>query len=53
MYGLLDDEVQAIVENPPRLARARGLLIEEINLEPPRLTGDGRPVTYVLESRAT
>jgi hypothetical protein len=36
---------------PPRLARTLGLLIEEINLEPPRLPGDGRPVTYVLESR--
>jgi len=39
--------------DPPRLARALGVLIEEINLEPPRLTGDDRLVTYVLESRST
>jgi len=39
--------------DPPRLARALGLLLEEINLEPPCLCGDGRPVTYVLESQLT
>ena len=38
--------------DPPRLARALGLLIEEINLKQPRLCGDGRPITYVLESRS-
>ena len=36
---------------PPRLARALELLIEEINLRSPRLSGDGRPIAYVLESR--
>jgi len=56
--GVIDFRPQTITvhldrPDPPRLARALGLLIEEINLEPPRLTGDGRPVTYVLESRAT
>ncbi|MHB8289568.1 MAG: hypothetical protein ACYDEY_10095 [Acidimicrobiales bacterium] len=39
--------------DPPRLTRALGLLIEEINLKQPCLTGDGRPITYVLESRST
>jgi len=38
--------------NPPRLARALGLLIEEINRTSPRLCGDGRTITYVLEARA-
>jgi len=56
--GVIDFRPQTITvhldrPDPPRLARALGLLIEETNLEPPRLTGDGRPVTYVLESRST
>lgn len=56
--GLIDFRPRGItvhLDRPgtPRLARALGALIEEINLEPPRLPGDGRPVTYVLESRPT
>ncbi|MHB1783915.1 MAG: putative transposase [Acidimicrobiales bacterium] len=56
--GVIDFQPQTITvrldrPDPPRLARALGLLIEEINLEPPRLTGDGRPLTYVLDGRAT
>lgn len=54
--GVIEFRLHAITvyldcPDPPRLARALGLLVEEINLEPPRLPGDGRPVTYVLESR--
>jgi hypothetical protein len=32
----------------PRIARALGLLIEEINTAPPRMPGDTRPITYQL-----
>jgi len=32
----------------PRVARALGLLIEEINTTPPSLPGDTRPITYRL-----
>jgi hypothetical protein len=32
----------------PRVARALGLLIEEINATPPSLPGDTRPITYRL-----
>ncbi|MGH9070528.1 MAG: putative transposase [Acidimicrobiales bacterium] len=35
--------------HPPRLARALGLLLEEVNATPPRLVGDGRQITYRLE----
>ncbi len=36
--------------HPPRIARALGLLIDELNTEPPRLPGDHRPITYRLKS---
>ena len=32
----------------PRITRALGLLIEEINATPPRMPGDTRPITYQL-----
>src|SRR6266568_762943 len=32
----------------PRIARALGLLIEQINTAPPRMPGDTRPITYQL-----
>lgn len=37
--------------DPPRLARALGLLIEEINHKSPHLPGDGRPIVYVLKAK--
>ena len=54
--GVIDFRPHAITvyldcPDPLHLARALGLLVEEINLEPPRLPGAGRPVIYVLESR--
>src|SRR5712691_5136995 len=33
----------------PRIARALGLLLTEINTRPPTLPGDGRPITYTLQ----
>jgi hypothetical protein len=33
----------------PRIARALGLLVTEINTCPPALPGDGRPITYTLQ----
>ena len=53
--GTIDFSAHAITvhldrPDPPRLARALGLLIEEINLRSPRLCGDGRTITYVLKS---
>jgi transposase len=32
----------------PRIARALGLLLQEINATPPRMPGDTRPITYQL-----
>jgi len=32
----------------PRIARALGLLLDEINAEPPHMPGDSRPITYQL-----
>ncbi len=54
--GVIDFRSHAITvrldrPDPPRLARALGLLIDEVNLASPRLSGDGRPVTYVLDGR--
>ena len=37
--------------NAPRIARALGLLIDEFNTNPPRLTGDNRPITYQIEPK--
>jgi hypothetical protein len=36
----------------PRVARALGLLLKEINATPPSLPGDTRPITYQLASGA-
>jgi hypothetical protein len=35
----------------PRIARALGLLTEEINAAPPRMPGDRRPITYQLAAQ--
>ena len=35
----------------PRITRALGLLIEEINAAPPRMPGDTRPITYHLAAQ--
>ncbi len=35
----------------PRINRALGLLIEQLNANPPRLTGDNRPITYQIEPK--
>ena len=32
----------------PRIARALGLLLDQINAAPPRMPGDARPITYQL-----
>ncbi len=32
----------------PRLTRALGLLLDEININPPHIPGDSRPITYTL-----
>ncbi|MGH3223680.1 MAG: putative transposase, partial [Streptosporangiaceae bacterium] len=36
----------------PRIARALGLLLDEINASPPRMPGDPRPITYQLATPA-
>ena len=36
----------------PRIARALGLVLDEINTAPPRMPGDPRPITYQLTPRA-
>ena len=36
----------------PRIARALGLLLDEINATPPRMPGDTRPITYQLAAPA-
>jgi transposase len=36
--------------HPPRVAKALGLLIEELNTTPPHLPGDRRSITYQLRS---
>ncbi|MHB1711742.1 MAG: putative transposase [Acidimicrobiales bacterium] len=56
--GVIDFSPQAITvhlerPDPPRLARALGLLVDEINLTAPRLCGDGRTITYVLAGATT
>ncbi len=55
LSGVIDFRPHAITvrldrPDPPRLARALGFAIEQINLRSPRLRGDGRTITYVLES---
>jgi len=56
--GVIDFSPQAISvhldrPDPPRLARALGLLFEQINLTAPRLCGDGRTITYVVVGATT
>jgi len=56
--GVIDFSPQAItvhLERPdsPRLARALGLLLEQINLTAPRPCGDGRTITYVRAGTTT
>ncbi|MHB8289185.1 MAG: hypothetical protein ACYDEY_08115 [Acidimicrobiales bacterium] len=56
--GIIDFRLHGItvhLDRPdhPHLARALGLLIEEINLKAPCLCGDDTTITYVLESRST
>jgi Transposase protein len=36
--------------HPPRVAKALGLLIDELNTNPPRLPADRRPITYRLKN---
>lgn len=36
--------------DPPRLARALDLLLDEINHTPPSMPGDSRPITYRLSA---
>ncbi len=35
----------------PRIARALQCLIDQLNANPPHLTGDGRPITYRIEPK--
>ena len=35
----------------PRINRALGLLIDQLNANPLRLTGDNRPITYQIEPK--
>ena len=35
----------------PRIARALNLLIDQINNNPPKLTGDHRPITYQISAK--
>ncbi|WP_201732521.1 putative transposase [Acidithrix sp. C25] len=36
----------------PRINRALSLLIEQLNANPPRLSGDNRPITYQIEPKS-
>ncbi|MGA2930410.1 MAG: putative transposase [Solirubrobacteraceae bacterium] len=36
--------------HPPRVAKALGLLIDDLNTNPPRLPADRRPITYRLKN---
>ena len=36
----------------PRVARALGLLCDQLNANPPRMTGDRRPITYAIAGRS-
>ena len=35
----------------PRITRALGLLIDQLNADPPRLTGDSRRIIYQIEPK--
>ena len=35
----------------PRINQALGGLIDQLNANPPRLTGDSRPITYQIEPK--
>ena len=47
-YGARGVTVVLDRPHPPRLARAVGLLVDQVNLDPPTLPGDNRPITYML-----
>ena len=36
----------------PRIARALAMLCEQLNFDPPRMCGDPRPITYLIEARS-
>ncbi len=49
-YGRKAITVTLNQPHPPRVARAFGLLIDELTTDPPRLPGDHRTITYRLKS---
>jgi len=48
-YGRRGITVNLDRPDSPRIARALGLLVQELNLRPPRLAGDHRTITYRIE----
>jgi hypothetical protein len=45
---LADPAIPARTKNGELIPRALTLLLAEINTRPPKLPGDGRPITYTL-----
>ncbi len=51
-YGPSTITVTLHAPDAPRVARALGLLCEQLNATPPRLCGDRRPITYRITARS-
>jgi len=52
-YGPAATTVTFDTPDPPRLARALNLLLDELNAAPPRIPGDTQPITYQLATTPT
>jgi transposase len=51
-YGPSTITVTLRAPDAPRIARALGLLCEQLNATSPRLSGDRRPITYLIAARS-
>ena len=51
-YGRSAITVTLRAPDAPRVARALGLLCDQLNADPPRLSGDPRPITYSVTARS-
>jgi transposase len=51
-YGPSTITVTLRVPDAPRITRALGLLCDQLNADPPRMSGDRRPITYLIAARS-
>jgi len=51
-YGPSTITVTLRAPDAPRITKALGLLCDQLNADPPRMSGDRRPITYLIAARS-